>query len=734
MKNIIKKLTLYSLVFAVLSVAMLPAVEVLAAPTVVISDIKVSRTDRTATILWQTNRNTTGKVSYGTASRDYRFNTFSSASRTNHAVTLNNLNPDTTYYFQIVAEDGGVAVLSFEQQVKTLKPLDNTAPIISDVRIVHSTGSTATIQWTTDEPASSEVKYGLTPDYGASRTDGRLKKVHDITLTGLKDGTLYNFTVISKDYDKNIAQWHNVTFRTILGTSLDKTDPVIYSVTPASENDPKVTQTTAVISWRSNNPMYGTVRYGTSPASLNKNIATNEPRDFVQNVTLSGLTPGTTYYYEIEIVDVLNKRLKSTIYSFTTKAQNGSTVVNNPTPVNPNNGGQVLGISSCALSLLNDSGYYGSYYNLPSSHPDVEKWKQDVKIAGANDWYSSQYLSFTRVDKSLDFGNNFFPITTALPGDPNHFAVYWRAMIYVPESTVYRYTISSDDDSWVIIDGIVENDLKGIHPARVNSRTVTLNAGYHKLEIYYADRQAPHAVMSFVPDAKWKIYPLPTNCEINTVLASTQNGNNNNNNNAGGVPPQVLGDKVNNNNNTATQAYACNPNLGYTKFTAVYKTANSPDVWAILETGQKHYISSPQAFAKYGCSWNEIKTVSTETLNKYPSARLVRTISDPTIHYLFQRPQAQWLKINITSPTVFISYPGNFWGNVARVDASDINAYPTASLIKVAGSPQVYKLEGSVKRLIPNETVFKKYNFHYAEVVEINQIHFDSYRTGSAID
>ena len=121
-------------------------------------------------------------------------------------------------------------------------------------------------------------------------------------------------------------------------------------------------------------------------------------------------------------------------------------------------------------------------------------------------------------------------------------------------------------------------------------------------------------------------------------------------------------------------------------------------------------------------------------LKSFANANLVRTPTDPMIYHLFQRPENKWLKRNIPSPTVFVSYPQNFWGNVARINSLDIQAYPDAVLIKTTDKPEVYLIEGTFKRHIKDVTVFERLGYDWAEVVELSQIHSDSFEDGLIVD
>ena len=78
--------------------------------------------------------------------------------------------------------------------------VDQSGPAISDVSAVPDADGTATITWTTNEAADSEVVYGT--DQGAlnsSETDAALVTSHSIELTGLAPNTTYYYRVKSAD-------------------------------------------------------------------------------------------------------------------------------------------------------------------------------------------------------------------------------------------------------------------------------------------------------------------------------------------------------------------------------------------------------------------------------------------------------------------------------------------------------------------------------------------------------
>lgn len=682
-----------------------------------ISNVEISTTDTSATITWLTNRDATGRIDYGTSAGSYAYHIETNLKDERQTISLLGLRPEEVYYFIITARDDFTEVVSFERGFETKELDDNQPPDISDVRVRYITGTTATIQWRTDEPSSSYVEYGKKSTLGSSAGNNTRTLVHDVTIKNLTIGALYHFRVKSQDEQRNIAVNEIDTFRTLITDESDKDTLIVYGAEPTPENNVNVTQTTAVIKFRTNKLAEAWIDYGIDKKYL-KTIKLSEPRTFLHTYTLTNLNPGQTYYYDITVRDVFGKKIESEGYSFTTQA-----IERTPDNRKP----RVLGISTCSANYTGNTGFYGMYYNLPESHRDMEFTKKgrSGKIstdAKGTDWYNDEYFAFDRIDNSLQFGDKFFPVPSELPGDPFHFTVHWRALMDAPTDSSYTYDFTVNNDLWVYIDGNLVIDSNNANTGS-GKGTLYIEAGYHEIDIYFAERHSPTSIMTFIPDSRLQFSPLPADCSIDEVLLSK---------NANPTNGVVLG--ASNDTTHYVQPAVCNPNLGYTRITALYKSNQSPDVWAILETGQKHYITSPEAFNRYECDWSRITTVSQSKLDSIPNATLVRSPQAETVYYLYQRPQHQWLRINIPSPTVFVSYPNNYWGNIAYVDALDIMSYQNAKLVTTKSSSAIYLVQDQTKHLIPDEDTFNRYGFTWPEVVEISQEHLNSYLRGNPLN
>ncbi|MGH9176708.1 MAG: galactose oxidase-like domain-containing protein, partial [Vicinamibacterales bacterium] len=94
-------------------------------------------------------------------------------------------------------------------------PGDTTPPVISAVAAGGVTSNRATVTWTTDEPATSQARYGPTASYGSTTTlDTSLAANHSQTLTGLTASTTYHYQVVSRDAAGNERVSGDFTFTT----------------------------------------------------------------------------------------------------------------------------------------------------------------------------------------------------------------------------------------------------------------------------------------------------------------------------------------------------------------------------------------------------------------------------------------------------------------------------------------------------------------------------------------
>lgn len=142
--------------------------------------------------------------------------------------------PPTAGYgtYQVYVAVSGTDVKgSTSFDVSASPPPDTTPPSISNVAVSVTTTS-ATIEWTTDEPADGQIEYGTTASYGsASPLVQALDVSHSVILSGLAPSTIYHFRVKSTDGAGNRAQSGDFTFATLAQASTTSTSTTSESTT-----------------------------------------------------------------------------------------------------------------------------------------------------------------------------------------------------------------------------------------------------------------------------------------------------------------------------------------------------------------------------------------------------------------------------------------------------------------------------------------------------------------------
>lgn len=276
-----------------------------------------SITETTATITWTTDELANGTVTYGNSSPP-TLTSSDSNPVTNHSITLTGLTASTQYYYEVSSTNsGGNTTTSPGNGTYYTFTTDPYPPTISGVNVGSITNISAIITWTTDRLANSTVYYGNgSPDLTAY--DSSFVLDHSITLTDLTPSTLYYFKVSSTNQYGNTTVDPSGAFYYTFTTMMS---PLTISVVSANN----ITDTSATITWTTDEPGNSTVTYGnsTSPTltSSDSNFLTNH------SVTLTGLTPATLYYYNVSSTNSEGTTTTSpdigTYYTFTTAVHIG---------------------------------------------------------------------------------------------------------------------------------------------------------------------------------------------------------------------------------------------------------------------------------------------------------------------------------------------------------------------------------------------------------------------------
>jgi hypothetical protein len=182
---------------------------------------------------------------------------------------------------------------------------------------INNTG--ATVTWSTDVPATAQLAFGTTTALGQlSPLQTTMTASHGVILTGLNSGTTYYFAAQSIGAD-GATGYSSVTSFTTTGTgTVTAGPPVISNVLVSS-----VTNTSATITWTTDQASSSLANFGTttgygSASPLNPTSVTSH------SVTLTGLTPGATYNFDVVSVNLGGTSSTSANSTFVTTSQTSS--------------------------------------------------------------------------------------------------------------------------------------------------------------------------------------------------------------------------------------------------------------------------------------------------------------------------------------------------------------------------------------------------------------------------
>ncbi len=157
------------------------------------------------------------------------------------------------------------------------------------------------------------------------------------------------------------------------------------------------------------------------------------------------------------------------------------------------------------------------------------------------------------------------------------------------------------------------------------------------------------------------------------------------------------------------------------------KSAESPAVYVV--TGQKRkHVPSPQIFESRGYQWERIRTVSKKELETLPEINLLKTAGDTNLYYA-----ESFQKRVINSDEVLASY-GLSKNDAFLVEKQEIDAYPTARLLKKAGDEKVYYIDqAGLRRHIPTAQVFESYGNKWYNIVTVTHEELVNYPITHAV-
>lgn len=266
-------------------------------------------TSRKATISWSTDRSADSKVQFGIASGNYFTEEVSNSNQTtDHTITINNINPGTTYYYRAkwTDEDGNTG-FSTEKTFTTLPPPTVVSLSATDVRV-----DSAIITFTVRNSTRATVLYGLSRSYGGTTTiaTSTEETQYSMKISNLQDGSTYFYRLDLQDRD-------GVTYEVLQNnqfTTLPRPKVSDIQVQEVANS----AQPTVEVLWKSNTGVSSIITfYPEGRVDLSRDEISIEPRTD-HRMLIKGLVPKTRYVMFVRGIDKVGNEAKSDAYTFTT--------------------------------------------------------------------------------------------------------------------------------------------------------------------------------------------------------------------------------------------------------------------------------------------------------------------------------------------------------------------------------------------------------------------------------
>lgn len=166
--------------------------------TVVAGPIPQNVTDNAATIWWETSAPAETIVKYGTDQNNLAQTAQQPYGQQSHSVQLSNLQPNTTYFFQVQRAGGEVLKQGQFHTEERGFTQNQAVRIIQGPNIEFIGHDSAVIAWSTNAPSGSIVRYGTDPNnLGQTAQQKWGDTTHRVTIRNLQPGGTYYFIVES---------------------------------------------------------------------------------------------------------------------------------------------------------------------------------------------------------------------------------------------------------------------------------------------------------------------------------------------------------------------------------------------------------------------------------------------------------------------------------------------------------------------------------------------------------
>jgi hypothetical protein len=349
-----------------------PAGKYTAPPTILAEPTASSLKSTSATISWTTDRNSSSIIRYGTKADSFSASTGTLDLKTNHAVSVLGLTPNTLYYYQAQSLDEDRDYSPDAAYSATYSFTTGAAPAISETKVDNIALTSADISFATTTVATSIINFGTSNSYGTKVEDisGAQATNHNVKLTNLVPGTTYHFKIQGTDIENNILSSDDYQFDTL---------PLPHVDNLKVEAIPGKPQSAFKASWTTNVPTTTILKYKTGSDQFQESVKSKSETE--HSVEVNDLQDSSDYQIVASGRDSLGNLAESPIAKFTTPLDTRPPVIAEVQIETSNIGSDNVNLAQVAISWQTDEAATGKVeYGQNSEGAFTGSSKEDLSL------------------------------------------------------------------------------------------------------------------------------------------------------------------------------------------------------------------------------------------------------------------------------------------------------------------------------------------------------------------
>jgi hypothetical protein len=355
-------------------------------PPTITSGPNVTVGSTTASISWNTDRDSTSFVRYGLSPSTLNDNKGDMATTSKHTVNIYGLSPNTTYYYKVQSFDLNY-VYNIELSYSTLFTFKTLkAASIENVNVSDQTLTSAKISWSAQGMSSYRILYGKSSGYGNNKQGNTSTDFNSVILDNLDHSSLYHFKIICENAGGGEVESDDYLFSTIEYPVISN---IKFQPDLSDENNKKVE-----ITWTTNVPTTSEISY-----QLGASIAEYKDETFSKNhkAVLENLADNASYKITIKGKDQFGNYAISEVQIWSTPIDTREPGISNievSTTVNPDTNKVQIIVSWDSNEPSTSQVEYGI---KPSS--------DEIKYESSTEVDTELVMSHVMVISGLDRGN-----------------------------------------------------------------------------------------------------------------------------------------------------------------------------------------------------------------------------------------------------------------------------------------------------------------------------------------